>query len=311
MKACGGYVSSDDGTRLYRYEWFPKGAVRSAIHLTHGLGDHAGRYESLARDLTSAGHAVYAHDHRGHGRTAGRPECLGWFAPAGGWDRAVQDLVHLLHLERSAHPGLPLILFGHSMGSFMAQQVLYAYADLISGCVLSGSSGKPRPRVNLLRWLAWFERCRLGARGRSRLLHYFSLSTANKEFEPRRTDFDWLSRDPDQVDRYCADPYCGFVGTVQLWLDLLHGVRETNRPVNQAKIPPELPVYILAGTADPVSDGCAGLLQLVESYRRAGMKNVRWKFYEGGRHEMLNEINRDEVIADLLGWLDSVAVRGA
>ncbi len=302
LQAANFWFKSDDGVEIYVYKWVPEVPARGIVHIVHGLAEHAARYGRTAGRLTASGYVVYAHDLRGHGRTAGSPEKCG---NLDGWNRAVADIALLLQSERKAHPTLPMILLGHSMGSFMVQQMMYQNPELLDACALSGSRGKPDLHVYLARFLAFLEKVRIGADGRSTFMHDFSLKEANKGFRPVRTKFDWLSRDSARVDEYVGDPFCGWIGPVQLWIYLTQGLLQIARPENKKRIPADLPVYIFAGTRDPVSDGCKGLKGLIEAYRRAGLTNIRFKFYPEGRHEMLNEINRDEVHADLLEWLDT------
>ena len=309
MNSSNDTFMSDDGTPLSVYSWEPDGFRKGVVHIAHGLGDRALRYERVALDLAARGYVVCSNDHRGHGKTAARPEDLGFFAETDGWNRAVRDLQLLMAAEKKSHPDLPLILLGHSMGSFMAQQCLFECGDLLDGCALSGSSGKPQALVYLLKAMAEFERLIRGKRHRSSLLHSLSLRRANRAFQPVRTAFDWLSRDPEVGTQFVADPLCGFVGTTQLWLDLIHGLFWISKPENQSRIPKDIPIYIFAGLSDPISDGCKGLIQLLSAYQAQGLTNVRHKFYPGGRHEMLNETNRDEVIEDLVAWLDAVTAK--
>jgi alpha-beta hydrolase superfamily lysophospholipase len=189
----------------------------------------------------------------------------------------------------------------------MAQQMMYERPELLDACVLSGCNGKPGFRVTILRAAARFERMRIGGRARSDLLQNLSLNFANKAFRPTRTRFDWLTRDKAEVDRFDQDPLCGWTGTSQLWIDLTEGALVASSPANLKRIPANLPVYIFAGTMDPVSHGGKSLRPLIDAYRRAGLTDVRFKFYPDGRHEMLNEINRDEVMEDLMLWLDDVS----
>ena len=307
MEATNFIFTCDDATPLYGSKWAPAGQARAMVHIIHGLAEYSARYDRTARVLAGRGYLVYAHDHRGHGRTAAVPERCGIFAERDGWNRAVKDICLLIETERRDNPSLSLIVLAHSMGSFMAQQMMYEHPELMDGCALSGSTGKSGFRITILRTLAHLERMRIGGRGRSTLLHRFSLDTANRAFQPTRTRFDWLTRDRDEVDKFDRDPLCGWVGTSQLWIDLITGSLATARPENRRKVPADLPIYIFAGTKDPVSDGCKGLEFLIDSYRRAGLTDVRHKFYPDGRHEMLNEINRDEVVSDLLLWLDDVS----
>jgi len=294
---------SNDGAEIYVYKWRPEKPHRGIVHIVHGLAEHGARYQWTACTLASSGYIVYAHDHRGHGRTAGSPERCGNLAEHDGWNRAVADIALLLQAEKKENPGLPVTLLGHSMGSFMVQQMMYQHPELLDACALSGSRGKPDLHVYLARILGFCERKRLGPDAPSVFLHRFSLKEANKAFRPIRTDFDWLSRDTVRVDEFVRDPFCGWAGPSQLWIDLTYGLIQIARPENQRRIPANLPVYIFGGTRDPINAGCKGLKQLIEAYRRAGLTNIRYKFYREARHETLNEINRDEVAADLLAWL--------
>lgn len=302
-------MATGDGTGLNVYQWLPDQPAKGVVQIAHGLGEHAGRYERLARALTEAGYAVYAQDHRGHGRTARSPAELGFFAERDGWRACIDDLGRVRDYASSQHPGFPIFLIGHSMGSFMAQHFVSERGDGLAGVVLSGSNGKPPPLAAIGRVVARIERLRLGARGRSALLHRLSFGAFNKQFEPARTPFDWLSRDPAEVDKYAADPLCGFPASVQLWIDLLDGIAEIAKPARQARIPKQLPIHILSGSRDSVSANTKGLEQLLSAYRAAGLQRVTHRFYPEGRHEMFNETNRDEVTRDVIGWLDGIVGR--
>lgn len=298
----------DDGVELHVYQWLPEAgrAPKAVVHVAHGMAEHAARYERFARALTGADYAVYANDHRGHGRTAPGEADLGFFATDDGWNRCVADLALLIRDEQRAHPGLPLVLFGHSMGSMMTQQALYEYGGELAGAVLSGSSGKPPAIAALGRLIARAERLRLGPRGRSRLLRAMTFDDFNKKFAPNRTGFDWLSRDETEVDAYVADPLCGFDVTVQLWIDMLDALPRIADPAQQARVPKDLPVLVMSGDKDPVGAFGKSVRQLADAYRAAGLGDVTCTLYPDGRHEMLNELNRDEVTADVVAWLDRV-----
>lgn len=310
MQASTFTLSAEDGAGLYVYRWLPDGEAKAAVQIAHGMAEHAGRYGRLAAALTAAGYAVYANDHRGHGRTARGPGDLGHFADADGWAKATGDLWLLNRRIAAEQPGKPLFLIGHSMGSFMVQQFLGDHGAALAGAVLSGSGGKPSLLAAIGRLVARIERLRLGPRGKSLLIHAMSFGAFNKPFRPARTDFDWLSRDPAEVDRYAADPLCGFMVTVQLWLDLLPALGRVAEPAFQARIPKQLPIYVMAGSRDPVGENTRSLQQLLGAYRAAGLQNVTHRFYADGRHEMFNEVNRDDVTKDLIGWLDGVMAAG-
>jgi alpha-beta hydrolase superfamily lysophospholipase len=296
---------AEDGKDLYVHRWLPDEGVRrkAIVHIAHGMAEHSARYARLAEALTAAGYAVYADDHRGHGKTAGADE-LGWQGP-NGFRRSVQDIEQMLVFEKAENPGLPAVLFGHSMGSYFVQAFLIEAGSSIKAAVLSGTGGKPNLLAAAGRLVARIERARLGPRGKSKLLTALSFDEFNKAFRPNRTAFDWLSRDDAEVDKYVADPRCGFPVTTQLWVDLLDGLGHISSPAAQARIPRELPVYVFSGSEDMVGEKTKSVQQLLDAYGRAGLTDVTHKFYPGARHEALNETNREEVTRDLLAWLDA------
>lgn len=297
----------DDGVELAVYEWaLPAGAKpKAVVQIAHGMAEHARRYAPVAQALVAAGYAVFASDHRGHGQTARSADELGFFAPEHGWRHLVDDLYALNRKIAAQHPELPIVLFGHSMGSFLAQDYLFSHGDSIHAAVLSGTNSGGAALVPVGLGIAHVERLRLGAHGRSDVLQAVSFGDYNKAFRPNRTEFDWLNRDPAGVDAYVADPLCGFALTTQGWIDVMGGLLRINEAKNQARVPKRMPVYLFAGSDDPVGRKGAGVLSLVGTYRRHGLSDVTHKLYPGGRHEMLNEVNREEVVADLLGWLAS------
>jgi alpha-beta hydrolase superfamily lysophospholipase len=306
MQASTRTLSTPDGVALFAYRWLPESPPKAAVQIVHGLAEHAGRYARLAQALTGAGYAVYANDHRGHGLTQATPADLGFFAEHDGWRRLLDDVWQLNRQIAADHPGLPLFLIGHSMGSFLAQQFISEHGEALAGVVLSGSDGKPPALASVGRLVARIERLRLGPRGRSGVIHALAFGAFNKAFAPPRTPADWLTRDPAEVDKYVADPLCGFIATTQTWVDLLDALRQIARPELQALIPKRLPIHIISGSTDPVSDGTKRLQQLLAAYRGAGLEHVTHRFYEGARHELFNETNRDEVTRDLILWLDGV-----
>jgi len=305
MRADTFHFKAEDQKELFVYRWLPdEGVPRKAfVHIAHGMAEHAGRYARVAGALVAAGYAVYANDHRGHGKTAASADELGWMG-AGGFRRAMWDLEQLLVFEKAENPGLPAVLFGHSMGSYLTQLFMIEAGSSIRAAVLSGSAGKPNLIASAGRLVARVERLRFGPKGKSPLLKALSFDAFNKPFQPSRTECDWLSRDPAEVDAYLADPLCGFPVSTQLWVELLDTLADIARPDRQARVPRDLPVYVFSGGEDPVSERTRSLEQLLGAYGRAGVGDVAHKFYPGARHETLNETNRDEVTADLIAWLD-------
>jgi alpha-beta hydrolase superfamily lysophospholipase len=295
-----GFVASD-GKEIQCYRWLGAGRPRAMVQIAHGMGEHAKRYRDIARRLVAAGYAVVANDHRGHGDTAG-PEHLGDLGP-GGWDRVIEDAFEINAHVGAQLPGVPRVLLGHSMGAMLTQQYVYRHGSTLQAVVISGSPGIGAAlQLFVMHTIARFERARLGAAVSSPLLDRLVFGAANDPFEGD-TGFEWLSRDAEQVRRYVEDPYCGFVLRTGGMCDLFAGAREARRKKSIALIPKTLPIYVFSGGADPVFAG-TGLQRLEARYRKAGIVDLTVRLYEGGRHEMFNETNRDEVTDDLLAWLD-------
>jgi alpha-beta hydrolase superfamily lysophospholipase len=301
----------DDGVELAVYEWALRAESaatakpRAVVQLSHGMAEHARRYAYLAEALVAAGYAVFGSDHRGHGQTARSEQDLGYFAPAEGWRHLVDDLYAVNRKIAAQHPGVPIVLFGHSMGSFLLQDFLFSHPEALHAAVLSGTNFGATALVPVGLGLARLERLRVGAHGRSKLLQLVSFGEFNRAFKPTRTEFDWINSDPAGVDAYLADPLCGFALTTQGWIDVMGGLLRINDLHNVARVPKHVPVYLFAGAQDPVGRNGAGVLALAGAYRKHGVTDVTHKLYPGGRHEMVNERNRDEVIADLVAWLNA------
>jgi alpha-beta hydrolase superfamily lysophospholipase len=303
MKSKTFTMKGKDGAKIFVYSWLPDSKPVAAVQISHGMAEHAARYERFAGALTEAGFAVYAPDQRGHGRTAGSLEAVGWIAEKDGWDLAVDDLHRLTEHIKNEHPGVPVFLFGHSMGSFLSRNYIARWGNEVKGAVFSGTGGNPGllGKVGIL--VARLEKKLKGGKARSPLLTSMSFGAFNKPFKPNRTDFDWLSRDNAEVDKYVADPYCGGVFSGGFWVDFLKGLDSLYRPGYLDKIPRNLPIFLFSGEKDPVGNNGKGVTEVYDSYRKAGIKDVSMKLYPDGRHEMLNETNRKEVFKDVIGWL--------
>jgi alpha-beta hydrolase superfamily lysophospholipase len=264
------------------------------------MAEHAARYARFAGELATSGYAVYAPDHRGHGRTAGGADRLGW-AGSDGWNGMVRDLDRLTALVAERHPGAPLVLFGHSMGSVLAQRFAQLHGDRLAGLILSGTFGGA---PNLGAGIAAANALRLlrGDRAPSALQRTM-FAGFNRAFAPGRTGFEWLSRDDAEVQKYADDPRCGFTFSNRLLVDMLRGYAQTWKPADERRIPLTLPVLFFSGAVDPVGANTRAVTALAERYRALGLRDVTVTFYPDGRHEMLNETNRDEVVRDVLAWL--------
>ena len=291
-----------DGFRIFVYKWAPEaGKPKAAVQIVHGAAEHALRYERFAQFLNKAGYVVYGDDHRGHGKTAGDLSRAG-IAGEDGWNGMVKDERQLSEIIKKENPGLPLFLFGHSMGSFIAQQYIECWGGELKGVVLSGSTGLTLIPSEALPFL---EQAAAGeARDKVSDAAAGLFAALNAPFEPAKTPFDWLSRDPVEVQKYVDDPWCGFPFTNGLTLDMGRGTVAMLDPQNQAQIPKNLPVLLMSGELDPVGANNS-VKALEKSYRDQGIKDVQVILYPEGRHESLNEINRDDVHQDVTGWIDA------
>jgi len=307
MKSKTFAFKTKDNKDIFTYNWLPENdkGLKAVVQLAHGMAEHGKRYERFAEALTDSGYGVYINDHRGHGKTAGSMEAMGYFADKNGWDLVVEDMHQLTGIIKKAHPGLPVFMLGHSMGSFLARNYIYLYGNELKGVILSGTAGDPGLLGSLGVLVAKRECKTKSKKTKSPLLHKLSFGSFNKAFKPARTDFDWLSRDPAEVDKYIQDPYCGEMFTAGFYLDLLEGMKQINLKSNMNLVPKNLPIFLFAGDMDPVGKNAKGVKQIFRAYEKAGIRDVSLKLYKDGRHEMLNETNRKEVFSDIIQWMDS------
>lgn len=294
-------VERPDGARLHVHAFVPSGALRGVVHVAHGMAEHGARYARFAAALNAAGFAAYADDHRGHGLTA-PAGTLGHFADEDGFHKVADDLRAIRGELERRHRGVPIVYFGHSMGSFFGQYLLANDAASYRAFVLTGTDHLGGFLARAGRQLAKLERLRLGPRGKSALLTKASFGAFNDDFAPARTPFDWLSRDTAEVDKYIADPLCGFEVSTQLWVDLLGAFEEIDRRGFSAA-PATTPVWLAAGSRDPVAKRGEGTRRLAERLHKDGLLRVRCTIYPDARHELLNETHRDEVTNDILAFL--------
>ena len=292
-----------DGHEIHTQLWAPEGQSSCVIQILHGLGEHSDRYARFAAMAVERGIAVCIHDHRGHGKHADE---LGHFAGDLGWQQLVSDSEAVNDLVRQKFAGTPVILLGHSMGSYVAQTFAMQYGSRLSGLILSASTWPSRLQLAPAKLLAHIEALRLGTRGKSALLDKLGFGNFNKPFKPARTELDWLSRDEAEVDKYVSDPLCGGPYSCGLWLGLIGGLFDLASDTAISRVPLDLPILISGGESDPVG-GDKGMTRLAMHYAQTSHQRIKVKIYADGRHEMLNETNRDEVTADWLDWVSVAA----
>ena len=277
---------SSDGLKVVCFRWDSHGPTRGVVQIAHGMGEHIGRYLETIKDLNSAGLTVYANDHRGHGRTAPDSTHLGNFGE-GGFDLLVHDMIELSRIAKEENPNRPFILFGHGIGSFAAQKFVLDRSSQINGLILSGSGALD---------------------GLARLASSAPVGTniLNSQFEPARTPVDWLSRDTNVVDAFISDPLCFPELQPAAFASFLAAAPQLADPHRLRNVREDLSIYLFSGSDDPVGEQLDGVQLLINRYEKAGLYDVSHDFYQGGRHEMLNEINKDVVRGRLLAWIASL-----
>lgn len=299
-------IEGADGQTVAAYRWSDDAVTpRGVLQIAHGASEHAMRYARVAEFLVRGGYIVYASDHRAHGRTADQFGKFGVARP-GGWDAIVDDVHVLTKHIAGVHPGLPIVLFGHSMGSMIAQGYVQRWGADLAALVLSGTTGGLGLDDDTLGFVV-----ALGeGEGADQPSEVFAAMFGgfNQPFDaPDATGFEWLSRDAREVQKYVDDPWCGFPLSNGYVADMLAGTAAMWTPEAEAQIRRDLPVYVMGGAADPVGgERAQSVHELVGRYEVLGVGPLTLKLYTDGRHEMLNEVNREEVEADLLAWVDSV-----
>ncbi len=292
---------ANDGTDIHYRYWSPAIAPAAVIQIVHGAAEHGGRYERFAKALVGQGYAVYATDHRGHGRTRIRSGELGDAGPDA-WNRFVEDEQQLSQSIRERHPTAKLVLFGHSMGSFITQDYMTRRPDLLDAVILSGTAyGPPPPKEAIEALNAAAQASPLGPSQ----IWSSRFADFNKPFTGK-PGFEWLSRDAEEVRKYEEDPLAGFAFTNELVRDFFQGMALLRDPAREARIPSGLPVLVIQGALDPVGANLQATHALLDRFSELGLTRVSHHFYPEARHELLNETNRDEVQRDVLKWLASV-----
>ena len=301
------FPSADGKTGIHAVEWLPEGRPRAVLQVSHGVAEYVLRYEPLAEYLTARGFAVAGHDHLGHGGSVAPGGARLYFGPKGSWNWVVDDLYTRYKLLKKQFPDIPLFLLGHSMGSFLARTYLIRYPGTVDGAVIMGTGQMSPALVAAGRAVAALERRRVGEDQASPTVDRLAFGAYNKQFAPNRTGFDWLSLNPENVDRYIADPLCGGSASIGLFREMLGGLRFIAKPGNLKKMNANTPVLFLSGAMDPVGECGRGVRRAYRSFLKAGARDLSIQLYPELRHEILNEACREDVCHDLYLWLTEKA----
>lgn len=301
------YASQGMG-KIHGHRWLPQGEPKAVLQIVHGIAEFVERYDEFARYLTGLGYVVVAEDHMGHGQSINGGGIRGYFH--GGWFTAVEDTYRLLQDTKAQYPNIPYVLFGHSMGSFMARTILCRYPDSgISAAIVCGTGWQPAFALPALCKTMELVCSRGDETKPNQTLQNLVFGSYNRKVEHPRTPYDWLSRDADIVDAYIAHPLCGFTASAGLLRDLVQGIHFVEQPNHLAAMRKNLPVFFIAGGDDPVGNYGKGVQKTAEAFRKAGLTDVSVRIYPLCRHEILNEINRQEIFEDISQWLDAKITR--
>lgn len=300
------YFNSSTGkNKIHARMCVPDAEPRAIVQIIHGIAEYIGRYDEFMSFLADNGIIAVGTDHLGHGKSIESEEQTGFFAYDNGWDYVVRDEEVLRLAMHENYPELPIIVFGHSMGSFLTRTLLIRYPDAFNAAIISGTGNQGAALVNGGLFMGNLVTGLRGAHHYSKFLNNLAFGSYNKIYDNPKTEYDWLSRDEANVQKYIDDPLCGFIPSCSLFRDMMTGVKFITNKKNLTAMNKDMPVYFMSGDMDPVGECGKGVQKAYNNFLEAGMKDVSIKLYPGGRHEMLNEINKDEVYADILAWLNS------
>lgn len=313
MKSSTFTFKDKDDIEIFVYKWEPDTPAKAVVQIVHGLAEHAKRYARVAEALCNDGYLCYANDARGHGRTAGDLTEKTLAGNAGvlgpnGWRGVVNDLHELTNIIKKERPDLPIFLIGHSWGAMLTQDYIQDWGNELKGVILSGTNGKVRALVvKAGKLILKSEIKKLGPTEPSQKMHDMNFKSNNHDWDldEGATGYEWLSRDKEEVQKYIDDPWCGFVSPANLWLEFLYGFEKIYDSKQEKTIPTDLPVHFISGSLCVIGNKTKSVKAMIDRLNKYGIKDVTYKFYQDARHEIFNEINRDEVFKDVINWLNS------
>lgn len=296
-------IKVDDSMMLDYTKWEAK-AAKACVLIVHGMAEHSKRYHDFATHLIQTDVQVYAYDQRGHGSSVKSIDEIGYFGK-GGWTKVIEDVGTMLSLIKEENPNVPVYLMGHSMGSFVAREYASHHSFELDGLIISGTGASSGIQGKLLTGLTKLQSKLRGPAGPCTFVDNITKKTFNKNIKPLRTNFDWLSRDEKEVDKYIADPYCGTVFSCSFFSDLFQAVERVNSVAYVDRMNKTLPIYIFSGAKDPIGEHSVGVKKVHALFEACGFSDLSMKLYKDGRHEMLNELNKNEVFEDVKNWLNN------
>ena len=307
MEMLNRVLISDDGHRMYTYLFIPDEKPKAIVQIVHGLGEHAGRYKEIAEKLNKEGFLVCADDHRGFGRSTVSKDQIGHMADKNGHELIIEDMKHLMVNTKADYPNLPYFMMGHSMGSFLTRGFLIKYHKDLNGAIIMGTRGKPKGIENLGKTIASIQKSLFGGRKRAYLLDKLSVGGYGKKYFPKdKSDLAWLTSDKEEIkkaqeDEYFADKPASIETYVQLF-ELIDKISDKN---NYSSMDKNFPILLISGDRDPVGDMGKGVKWVYEMYKSLGLNDVNISLYKDGRHEILNDVQRDDVANEIIAWLNT------
>lgn len=297
------YNSSDGKTKIRTIKWSPDNEIKAILQISHGMLEHMERYDDFASNMEEHGILTVGNDHIGHGSSIISEEYRGYFEENDGNNVLIEDMHTLMNIMKEENPDIPYFILGHSMGSFLTRQFITMYGNEINGAIISGTGQQPlgliRFGVFVTKFIASFK----GWNYRSKFVDYLALGGNNNKFKPARTKFDWLTRDEDIVDNYISDPRINIIFTLNGFYNMFRSIILMNEQEKLEKIPKNLPVIFISGERDPVGNFGKDVSKAFNIYKNLGMGNISMKLYIGDRHEILNELDREQVYDDILIWM--------
>ena len=299
------YFASRDGEhKIHAIKWIPDVEKPVCIlQIVHGMAEYIDRYDEFAHFLAERGILVVGDDHLGHGKTVKPGELFGYFCKEDAPTVLVRDEHRLKKIMQKQYADVPYIILGHSMGSFITRNYLLKYSAGLDGAMIVGTGMQPKPTLIFALFLVSLQRMIFGEQHVAHFINMMSFGTYNKRIKSPKTPMDWLSRNEDNVRRYVKDPMCGFVFTVNGFQTLFKLIYNLHDQEKLRKMPKNLPVFFLSGQDDPVGDYGKGVEQAYRSFKEIGMENVQMKLYPHDRHELINEVDREDVYGDIYRWI--------
>lgn len=297
------FDSRDGQSKIHAVRWIPEEKVTCILQIVHGMAEYIERYEGTAQYFAARGILVTGEDHLGHGKSVTQEGTYGYFCDRDPATVVVRDVHRLKKMTQERYPGIPYIILGHSMGSFIVRNYLLRYGTGVQGAVVCGTGSQPRALIKVSKALASFQCLTLGPKHVAGMIDKLAFGNYNQQIENSKTDFDWLSKDEKAVDAYLEDPFCGFTFTANGFKTLFTLIERLGREKDLKSMPGELPVLFIAGDKDPVGDYGRGVKKAYESFKRAGMKRLELKLYPEDRHELFNEVDKEQVCEDLFTWI--------